>query len=172
MTKRNALILIVVLAAGTVGYIAWHSHRTNNSANNTQNTTEFSFKELNLKVALPQNLKGLSYDASDQSAKPTPPLLMRLKIASFTTLANQCLGASSSSYQNFATLIKQPGDYDSNPYHVGEKIKQFDTYYIADVGSSLPKNYKCKDSSKASSLAKLNQELKQSLIQAFKESKK
>lgn len=169
MIRRNPTLLIalIVLLAGAA---AWYNfgRSSNAGSNNTKNTTEFTFKELGVKVALPQNLKGLSYDTSDQTAKPTPPLIMRLKINSFTTLVNQCFKEPPTSYQNFATLIKQTGNYDSNPYHLGEKVKQFSNYYIADVGSSLPKDLKCVDASKTAAVRKLNQELHQSLIESFK----
>jgi hypothetical protein len=168
MNRRNIFILIA-LAIVFVGAMALFTSRHHNNTKGTtaQSTTQFTFKELGLKVALPQNLKGLSYDVSDQTAKPAPPLLMRLKINSFTTAVNQCLGVQTNTYQDFATIIKQPGDYDSSPYKVGEKIKQFNSYYLADVGSSLPKDFKCLDNSKTASVRNLSQDLKKSLIQAF-----
>jgi len=167
--KINKVVLMSLVALILVSistYLYANAHKSKPEKNNPQ-IKEFTFKELGLKVSLASSLEGLTYEASDQKAKPAPPLMLRLKIKSFTDMANTCLGVPSNNYQNFATIIKQPGDYRASPTHVGDVIRQFNGYYLSDVGSSLPKDYKCKDSQTQTSLKSLQADLNKALIQTF-----
>lgn len=184
MTKQRNLIIAVaaILALGAAIYALKSSPGTKNSASKTTsstqtsqaNATPYTFKELGLRVNLPANLKDLSYDppAAQKDSKVTPPPALRLKLKSFTDLANKCLLYPANSYQSFATVIKMPGNYSSIPSPVGEKLVQLDSFYIVNVGSSLPKDFKCKDETTKADLVQLQTDLDSSLKAAFSNAQK
>jgi len=175
---------ILFIAGGVIVVLAAVAFAINNSSSNgnesnsqpsssTQSSqtssTPFTFKELGLRVNLPANLKDLAYDPPPPQKDPkvTPPPALRLKLKDFTDLANKCLLYPTNSYQSFATVIKMPGNYASTPSPVGEKLAQFDNFYIVNVGSSLPKDFKCKDDTTKAYLVQLQSDLDSSLKTAF-----
>jgi hypothetical protein len=182
--SRRILIisLAVILALGVAAY-AMKSSSSDNKAGRAADkntpasqtaTTSYTFKEFGVKVNLPSNLKNLTYDppAPQKDPKVTPPPALRLRLKSFTDLANKCLLYPADSYESFATIVKMPGNYSSNPSPLGEKLVQLDKFYVTNVGSSLPKDFKCKDETTKTELLQLQADLNSSLKTAFSSAQK
>jgi hypothetical protein len=165
-----AAIIITVLG---IGWLVNRSSTTSNTADTkTANAevSQFTFKEYGVSLSLPTELKGLRYDIT-RPANPATPDTMVVNVTTdeYTTLANKCVGGAAGTHQSFANLIKSPVTGNTPPSI--DNLKQFDDFYIGNLGSSL-QNPTCKDAATQKNLTDLTVKLNASLKEAFKSARK
>ena len=153
MILLAAAVLIVVIGA----YVLSRSH-TSSKKQSTAPTkqvpsgtktagaakgSQFEIKEYGVAITLPAELKGLSYKAETNPQKTFT--IVNLKTDDYSALANKCSGAAKDTPQTLASLVKTNGNYDPNQIPKSQNLKQFDNFYIANLGGSQPPGVVCKD---------------------------
>lgn len=162
-----AVIILLILAGGL--YInnkqgSKSSTKSNDSTANP-NGPKYAFKELGIQVTLPNDLKDLKYSVTSPPAGGPSMTILKLNTSEFTAAANKCLGTPENTEQSFATLIKTPKT-GNNPPAV-ESLKEFDDFYIGNLGAPL-KDVTCQNSTSKKTLDELSAKLNNALKEAFK----
>lgn len=173
MIESLLAVIAVILLIGVGFYIA-HSSKDNETVGDTTKISqekktaaqpiveEFTFKELGLKITLPDDLKGLTYSkntfAADEAYNVTTP--------QFTQLAAKC---GESAPEGFTSIYVKSGQYPG-PGNEGANglLKQLDDRYVA-YGDSLYGN-PCEESLYAQ-LSDARDKLVASLKTAFESAK-
>jgi len=176
-TSQLVIVALVIIAALIIG-VAWAHSKNDKTQNSTstnsaktqtsvnQNSPKFTFKEFGVAVTLPPALQGLKYTVSTPPATANAPsiVLLKLEMDNYTKLANKCTGQPAGTEQSFATLIKSPVVPGAQP--AVENLKQFDSFYIGNLGGAL-QNPTCKDDTTKKSLVDTTNTLNAALKSAF-----
>lgn len=167
LTPKTILVIAAIALLVIVIFIAkkaTNNPTSKNTGSNASASQTVTIKELGVKLTLPDSLAGMKYSVDTIPSKETLPPLINLSLTRYTDLANICTGGSSSMKYTFATLIKQNG---KAPAGTTDVIKQFNTFYVKNLGASVPKTTKCKDASTQIALSALTKDLNQSLQKTF-----
>ena len=176
VSKKNAFIAIAVLVTSLVAWFAINKLMDTNVPSNKGQSAEptssndFTFQELGVKIPLPNELEGLQYEALTPPGGQESIKLVRVYTKKYTELINRCFGASSNTIQAFATLTRTTGSHNPDSPSGGIKIlKQFDGFYISDLGPSLPNDVVCRQKEDSDKAREATASLSRSLSAAFKE---
>lgn len=128
-----------------------------------------TIKEYGITIPLKSDLHNLSYVTQSNPQKTL--LIINLEIDSYTNMANKCLGLRAGTSQSIASIVKTSGKYDAATNPNVRNLKQFDGFYIADIGASLPAKVACKDPSLQSQYDGLYAQLNSALNSSFASAK-
>lgn len=134
----------------------------------TSTSPKYTFKELGVQVSLPSFISKLSYTVSrPPAAVPDKSLFFtRLQLDSYTQVANRCFKLKATTPQYFANLVKNQGEPGASNPNV-QVLKQFNNYYITNIGASIGSVAKCTDTSVQQDLVNINANLNKALVNAF-----
>lgn len=170
------VLALIVLVALILGWLIAKNHSTTsssktNKATSAQNGSKYTFKEFGVAVTLPTALSGMQYQAVSPPASSGAPniTLLTLSIDKYTKLVNKCTLAPEGTKQSFATLVKTPLQGNAPP--AVENLKQFNDFYIGNLGSAI-KDPVCRDADVKKSLNDLTNELNTALRNAFQTAQK
>lgn len=162
--KSLALPAIVLLSVILVFGIYKIANQESKTAITTPSADRLILKEFGVQITLPDELKGVKYTVLKPPVKlKSAATILNLKLASYTTLANKCLGTASGTDRFFASLAKNNGQ--SLPESV--TLKKFSNFHVINLGSSITKGTRCKDLLVQKSFNELSNSLNSALKSAF-----
>lgn len=129
------MIVLILAVISFGGYYVWHAQHSKTPPLATKKDNEFVFKELGVKITLPDALKGLSYKVeSRKNNQGGTSTVLYLGSPSMSDAVEQCYNqkVDSNSPGNFGAIDKLDGQYSPNTAGPteGPPLKQFDNFYI------------------------------------------
>jgi hypothetical protein len=171
------LILIIVAGLGFVGWYVMNSNKqkkgqvsnidksaVQTTPSTKSNDQKYIFREMGVKIDLPDALSGLTYAVSNSDGVQ----YLALTNPEFNNSLQGCNPGEDLRGASFATVDKRSGIYPKNPdvlNNDGSLLKQFNGYYIE---AGIPNGLGCSDQSKADSFSQVNSKVKNALFDAFK----
>lgn len=126
--------------------------------------------ELGVKLNISSELSGMTYTVTKAPSAKGDLVTVQFIMSNYSSLANKCAGVDDKTAHPFANLSKVPG----HPAGVAQEsiMKQFQTYFIINSGSSLPPQVTCKDKTTQQQLQVSEAKLTGSLKKAFQDATK
>lgn len=162
-----AIIILAILAGGLYLNNKQGSKLSKDTAGTTVNSNgpKYTFKEFGVQVTLPDALKDMKYSVTSPPEGGPSITILKLSTKEFMTAANKCLGTPENTEQSFASLVKTPRT-GNNPPAI-ETLKQFDDFYIGNLGAPM-KDATCQSSSTKQALEDISSKVNKALKEAFK----
>lgn len=171
------VLLLIVVYALDKNHNSSSSKSSKGSNGSTVAATNSTLliREFGVQIILPTELKNMTYTPvviTSKNKNNIPPMV-NLQFGQYSTLANECLGGKANGAHPFATLVKISGKASgaSSSSNV-ETLKQFDTFYVDKLRSSIPDSVKCTDSATKVALDNLSKSLDGDLRTAFSTAQK